>query len=475
MTFSPALPSRSPAPLALGALALATLLSSLGTSSATMALPALSRAFGAPFAHVQWVVLAYLLAVTALVVVAGRVADRVGRRFSFLVGVAGFTAASGLCGASGTLGALIVSRAAQGVGAAIMTALTLALVSEVVPAARTGRAMGLLGTMSAVGTALGPALGGALIAAAGWRAVFLVNVPLGLLTLLLAFRFLPRSAGGQPGRAAPDVLGAAVLAATLAAYALAVTTGTPLGVKVGLLFAAGVGVGVFVRVEARAPAPLVPLALFRSGSLSAGVLMSALVTTVLMATLVVGPFYLSGALALDAARAGLVLSCGPITAALMGLPAGRTVERLGAARASRRGLLGVLGGCVLLALPMNLGVVGYAAPLVLLTAGYALFQVGNNTAVMTGVPAAQRGVTSGVLNLARNLGLMTGAAVMGAVFAWASAGGATAGQVAQGLRVTFGVAAGLALVALGVAVLSGGGAARAAAAEGASAAKRPRR
>src|SRR6202008_1995567 len=117
--------------------------------------------------------------------------DITGRRRLLLAGILLFTVASVLCGVAPTLGLLIAARAAQGLGAAIMMALTMALVGETVPKEKTGRAMGLLGTMSAIGTALGPSLGGVLIAGLGWRAIFLINLPLGLLTFLLAYRYLP--------------------------------------------------------------------------------------------------------------------------------------------------------------------------------------------------------------------------------------------------------------------------------------------
>src|ERR1051325_9042422 len=167
---------------ALAGLSLAMLVSSLGTSSANVALPTLAEAFGASFQQIQWVVLAYLLAITTLIVGVGRLGDIVGRRRLLLAGILLFTAASAMCALAPTLWLLIAARAAQGLGAAIMMALTLAFVGETVPKARSGSAMGLLGTMSAIGTALGPSLGGALIAGLGWRGIFLVNVPLGLLT-----------------------------------------------------------------------------------------------------------------------------------------------------------------------------------------------------------------------------------------------------------------------------------------------------
>src|SRR6185369_16642063 len=176
---------------ALASLSLSMLLSSLGTSIANIGLPTLARAFNASFQEVQWIVLAYLLAITSLIVSVGRLSDITGRRRMLLAGIFLFTVASALSGVAPTLGLLIAARAAQGLGAAIMMALTMAFVGETVPKAKTGSAMGLLGTMSAIGTVLGPSLGGVLITGIGCRAIFLVTVPLGMLAFLLAHRYLP--------------------------------------------------------------------------------------------------------------------------------------------------------------------------------------------------------------------------------------------------------------------------------------------
>jgi EmrB/QacA subfamily drug resistance transporter len=438
------------------------LLSALGTSIANVGLPTLAQAFAASFQQVQWVVLAYLLAITTLIVSVGRLGDIAGRRRLLLAGLFLFTLASVLCGIAPTLWLLIVARAAQGLGAAIMMALTLAFVGETIPKEKTGSAMGLLGTMSAVGTALGPSLGGVLIAGFGWRSMFFINVPLGILALMLAYRYLPADrAVSKSDGARFDSPGTLLLALTLAAYALAMTTGRgSFGLlNAALLLAAVAGAGLFALAEARAASPLIRLAMFRDPVLSAGFAMSALVATVVMATLVVGPFYLSGALALDAARVGLVMSSGPIVAALMGVPAGRLVDRFGAQRMSVAGLVGMAAGSSILPMmPMGFGVPGYIAPLALITAGYALFQTANNTAVMTNLGPEQRGVISGMLSLSRNLGLITGASVMGTVFAFGSTTAnimtARPEAVAAGMRITFAVAAVLVLVALVIASAS---------------------
>ncbi len=447
---------------ALASLSLSMLMPSLDTSIANAGLPTLAQVFTASFQAVQWIVLAYLLAITTLIVSVGRLGDIFGRRRLLLVGISLFTVASLLCGVAPTLWLLIATRAAQGLGAAIMMALTVALVGETVPKTRTGSAMGLLGTMSAIGTTLGPSLGGVLIAGLGWRTIFLVNVPLGILNFLLAHRHLPVDRR-EPNtvRVAFDNLGTLLLAVTLAAYALAMTMGRgsfgPL--NWGLLLAAVLGAGLFVFAEARAASPLIRLTTFRNPTLSASLTMSALVSTVMMATLVVGPFYLSRALGLPTALVGFVLSIGPLVAALTGVPAGRIVDRFGAHRMTLSGLIGMAtGSSILTMVPTRFGVPGYVAPLVVITAGYALFQAANNTAVMTELRPDQRGVISGMLNLSRNLGLITGASVMGAVFALGSATtsimAARPEAIAAGMRITFAVAAGLIVVALVIASVS---------------------
>ncbi|MDR7334385.1 MFS transporter [Roseateles asaccharophilus] len=431
----------APAAGVIATLALATLLPSLAVSSANVALPTLASAHGAGVADVQWVVLAYLLATTTLIVGAGRLGDLIGRRRLLLGGIALFTAASALCTLAPTLPLLIAARALQGVGAAAMMALTMAFIGAALPKASAGTAMGLLGTMSAVGTALGPSVGGILIAAFGWPAIFAVNVPLGLLVLAMAWRYLPADRASQPA-AGFDLPGTFWLALTLAAYALAMTQ------HLGLLAVAALGLLGFVRAEARAAAPLVSLQRLREPVLGMSLVMNALVTTVMMTTLVVGPFHLARGLGLSAATVGGLMSIGPAVSAFSGVPAGRLVDRFGAHRAMVLGLALMVSGSPLLALLPAGSALAYVGPLAILTPGYALFQAANNAAVMGGADPAQRGVVSGLLNLSRNLGLVTGASLMAAVFAAWTGPVAAPADVAVGMRHTFGVAAVLLLVAL---------------------------
>lgn len=376
---------------ALFSLSLSMLLASLGTSIANVGLPSLALAFDASFQAVQWVVLAYLLAITAVIVSAGRLGDRLGRRRLLLAGLLLFALACGLCAMAPSLHWLIAARVLQGLGAAIMMAMTLGMVGDTVSKERTGRVMGLLGTLSAVGTAMGPSVGGVLLSLWSWRALFLLGAPLGLLAAALAYRYLPNEPGAR--------------AATPFWSALA------------------------------------------SPGLRAGLGMSALVSAVMMATFVVGPFYLSRGLGLAPAWMGLVMAVGPCVAAVTGVPAGHLTDRFGSPRMTALGLAIMAVGALSLALAG--GLLAYLGALVLLTSGYSLFQAANNTAVMRDVEGPRRGTVSGLLNLSRNIGLIFGASALGAVFAWATPDviRATPQSVAFGLQTTFAVAVGLILLA----------------------------
>lgn len=442
----------------MASLALAMLSSSLGSSVVNVALPQLAERFHAPFESVQWLVIAYLLTSTAGLVAVGRLGDSWGSRRLLLAGLALFVVASLGCAVAPSLGVLIAARAFQGAGAAVLMTSSVALARGAVDKARVGSAMGLLATMSAVGTALGPSLGGALVALFDWRAVFLANAPLAVLALLLGTRGLrneSRAAAAARGRF--DALGTLVFAATLLAFALASTVGRgsagPWSVVLALVAVAGV-VG-FVAVERRAAEPLIPIAMLRETGIDRALLASCVVSAVMMATLVVGPFYLVQGLSLDTGAAGLVMSTGPLVAAITGWPAGRLVDRVGSRRVAFAGQLAVLfGAAALAAFGGHASSFAYVLPLGVMTSGYALFQAANNTAVMAEVAVARRGVVSGLLGLSRSVGLMTGATVLGSVFALASGAAeirdASAEQVVVAMRVTFAAAALLMAFALAV-------------------------
>lgn len=382
------------------ALALAMLLAALGTSIANIALPALAEAFAAPFAQVQAVVVAYLAALTVSVVVAGRLGDRYGLKPMLMAGLGVFALASLLCALAPSLWLLVVARVLQGIGAAFLMTLSMALMRQSAGEARLGRAMGLLGTVSALGTALGPALGGLLIPLTGWRGLFWAQLPLAVLALVLAWMALPD---------------------------------TP-------------------RRE-RAASP--PLCAVLNRRLAPNLIVNMLVAAVLMATLVVGPFYLGLGLGLKEALVGAVMAIGPAVSIVSGVPSGRLVDAWGSGRVLMLGLGLLAAGAFFLAvLPGVIGVAGYVGAIVVLTPGYQLFQAANNTAGLADVPADRRGTVSGLLNLSRNIGLILGASLLGGVFAFGAGTEdllhAQSAAIAAGMQLTFLLAGGLMIVALGM-------------------------
>lgn len=440
--------------LVLAGLSLAILLSQLGTNIINVALPTLVKDLGVDFGSVQWVVVSYLLVVTSLIVGVGRFGDQLGKKRLYLWGLAIFMAASVLCALSANLPLLIAGRAGQGLGGAILMALSFAFVGDVFPKERTGFAMGVLSTMVSFGIALGPSLGSLALAAFGWQAVFWVNLPFGLLAFLLVSRYLPAAidAPRHPVPAARfDWLGTLLLALTLGAYSLAMTFSgkqgftAPLVLQLGL--AAVVGLVLFLAVQVKARAPLLRLAMFGNALLSTSMVMSVLVYAVMMATLVLGPFYLSRALGLDTRMVGLVMTVGPLAAAIMGVPAGSLADRIGARPAMVIGLaLFTIGAVVMSWVSGDGGVATYIVAILFISVGLAFFQTPNNTAVMADARPDQRGLVSGLLALARNLGLITGASLMGALFASVAGdtAAATPESVTGGMRFAFRVAAAMA-------------------------------
>lgn len=447
-------PNPTVATSTLAVLAGATLLASLGISIATIALPTLARTFPAPLAELQWVVLAYLLAMTVTIVSAGRLGDLCGHRRVLLAGLALFTAASLLCAVSPNIVLLIAARTLQGVGGAILVALPMSIARGAVPEERMGAVMGLLGTMSAAGTALGPSLGGLIMANLGWQVAFGLLAAGGALVLVQALRGLPSTPQGGGAGSRMDWSGTLLLTVALGLFSLA-TTGagltTPWGSGV-LLLPAALVLAVFLRVQMGSPFPLIPLSLVRARSIATGLGMNLLLGTVMMATLVVGPLYLSFALGLDVTATGFVMAVGPVTAALAGAPAGRLADRLGVDHGLILGLAETVLGFVSLALlPRWFGVAGYVGALIVLTPGFQLFLAANNAAVMMAASKAERGVLSGLLGLSRNLGLLTGASAMAALFTALVGTGqiaeAPASSIAGAFTASFLVSAGLTVLA----------------------------
>lgn len=434
---------------ALFGVALCGLLAALGTSIANVALPQIAVGLGASFQATQWVVLGYLLSSTCLVVAAGSLGDAFGRERLLRVGLVVFIAASLVCAMAPQLWVLVVGRLVQGVGAAILLSMSLALVGGLMPKETMGRGLGLYGSMSALGTALGPSIGGWLLEALGWRSVFGWTALVGVISFAVVWKGLPgEKTASSAGAVGFDSIGTMLLGVALATFSLAVMLRADgYGVINLWLLSLSVGSGLLFRMaEGKVARPIVRLSMLRSPCLRRDLMLTSVVAAVMMATLVVGPYYLSRALQLRPGIVGLVMSVGPLVVTVIGVPVGRWIDAIGTRKAARLGLGALGSGAVLLCVLLpEWRIKGYLSGIVLMTLGYGVFQTANNTGMVKQAAALDRGSISGLMNLARNLGLILGTAVMGSVFS-ASIGETRSmpmevGALEAGVQIVFAIAA----------------------------------
>ncbi|GIW07521.1 MAG: MFS transporter [Dehalococcoidia bacterium] len=405
---------------ALAVVLVGTFMGGLDTYVVNLALPTVAGALQTDIGAVQWVVLAYLLGITGLVVTFGRAADIYGTRPVFAAGLLTFTLGSALGGVAPGIGWLVAARGLQGLGAAMMTAAGQAIVVELYPEGERGRAFGWLHVAVSAGFTAGPTVGGYLIDQVGWRSVFFVNVPIGLLAALGAVRFLPQ--GQRQKGQSFDLPGAATLTVGLVAVLLGLSRAPKVGwgsaeFLVALLVA-GVLLGSFVVIERRAAQPIVDLALFRRWPFTAGLLAACLTFVAMASNMFLVPFLLQQLLALPATQAGLVMIAVPLTILWVAPVGGRLVDRLGPRQPATAGLALVTVAIVLLAMVRADTWPAWAAVvLALYGAGAGLFQAPNNSAVLGAAPPERRGVASGTLATMRQLGQVVGVAAAGALWA----------------------------------------------------------
>lgn len=408
------------------AVGLGSLLTAMSASAVNMALPLVGREFHKSVAELQWVVTIYLLGVSATLLSFGRLGDLRGHRPVYLWGFVAFVAGSLLSGFARDTSTLIAFRACQAIGAAMLFANGPAILVGSFPPSERGRSLGLQGTLTYIGLSIGPPLGGWLAGAFGWRWVFFVNVPLGLLGLLPALRWVPKGAPRQ-GEERFDWAGAATFTLGLTALLLALGQGPDWGwgspfVLGGLAIAVLLLVA-FVLIERRRPSPMLDLSLFASPVFSATTLSASLNYICVYAILFLLPFYLLEARALPPGPAGLVLTAQPIVMAVVAPIAGSLSDRIGTRWPAAVGMA-VLGlGLFLLSrLGPDTSLWQVAGALAVAGLGTGTFVSPNNSALMGAAPRHRQGIAGGVLATARNVGMMLGVALATAVYATSLAG-----------------------------------------------------
>ncbi len=387
-----------------------TFMSTLDSSIVNIALPIMQDELHATATQIQWISTVYLLVCCATVLVFGRLGDVLGKARLFQAGVALFTLGSLLCGLSADLTLLIAARAVQGLGAAAATATNMGIVTEVFPASQRGRALGIVATFVSLGLMCGPTIGGVLVAVFPWESIFLINVPIGIVSFLAGLRTLPL--GSAPGEREPfDLRGAVVVVPmVLSLYCSLTFMATGPTPELAALLAAGIALlTLFVVVERRASAPLVQLDALKSAPFALNLVAMLLNFAAVGATEYLLPFFLQDACGLPSAVAGLVLTAIPVGMAVVGPFAGSLSDRIGCTAPCLAGLVIYAAGIAITgALPVTVQVPAIVAGMLVMALGTGLFQAPNNSLVMGSVGREHLGFAGSLISLVRYLGMSAG-------------------------------------------------------------------
>lgn len=440
--------------LALGILALAQFLVVLDASIVNIALPVLGRQLGMDTAALAWVITTYVLAFGGLLLLGGRLADRYGHRRIFLVGAAGFVAASALAGLSFSSEMLLAARALQGVSAALLAPAALALLTHLFPDSKERtKALGVWGAVAGIGSAAGVLLGGVLTATLGWQAVFFVNVPIGVIVLVAIPLLITRDGVRPAGRL--DVAGAVTVTAAFVALVGALSAVEQLGFVHPLplvLLAVSLALGIaFVVVEKRSAEPLMPLSVFRNRNLALGNIVMLLAGAAMVALFFALSVYMQAVLGYDALAAGL--SQLPLAGALV-LVAGTVpalIARLGNRPVLTGSLLVLAVGLVWLALAPSDAVflTQLLGPTMIIGVGLGGAFVATTQLAIEGVDGGEAGLAGGLINTSQQIGGAVGLAVLGTI-----AGLRTSSLEAGGVSPADALTGGFAWLFFGAAALS---------------------
>ena len=396
-------------------------LATIDGSVVNVALPTLQTSLHTSFALVQWVVLAYLLIVSALLLSMGRLGDIFGKKYLYSSGLIIFTLGSLMCGLSSTIWMLILFRAVQALGASIMMALGMAIITENFPPGERGKALGLSGLAVSLGVIVGPTLGGVILQFATWHWIFFINMPVGIIAVALVLHYVPISKGVRGQKF--DFAGAALFFFALTSLLIAITQGQEAGyansLVIALLLVGVILSGVFLWVERHSPYPMIDLHMFRNHIFSMHLISALLVFICGSGITLLLPYYLENAHGFDPSTVGLLMAVFPVAMGAFAPISGALSDRRGTQVISSIGLgVIVLGYLAVSTLAVDTSIIGYILRYLPVGIGAGLFQSPNNSAIMGNVDREHLGVASGLLALTRTIGQTIGVSVLGAL--WAS-------------------------------------------------------
>ncbi len=388
-----------------------TFMSTLDGSIVNIALPVLVKQLHLPIAQVEWVTTGYLMAICSAVLFFGKLGDIAGKIRIFKIGTVIFIVGSLLCGLSASLPLLIASRVIQAIGASMTMANSQGIVTDIFPATERGKALGLIGTFVSLGSIAGPSLGGIIVSALGWEYIFWVNVPIGLIAIVLGWKFLPKDLIRV--KAKIDLPGSLLFAIFIVALFAGLLLGQQLGYGdsriISALAAAAAAFMVFLIVELRRSQPLLQLSLFKNPLFSLSILCGFLVFVANFCFNIIAPFYAQNMLNLSPFYAGFLLMLFPISMVIVAPLSGALSDKIGSEFLTFAGLIVmVIAQFGLARLHDGSAVALVGVWIAMLGIGSGLFQSPNNSLVMSTVPRTQLGSAGSVNSLVRNVGMVVG-------------------------------------------------------------------
>ena len=407
-----------------GAIAIGSFASVVDHGSVNIALPSIATHFDTDLPTVQWIVIGYALTSSALLLPMGRLADLLGRKEVYIAGSALFVLGAVLAGLANHLEVLVLARIVQGVGAAMSQGTGMAIIASMFPAGERGKALGLIMTVVGTGAVAGPAVGGLLVDALGWRSVFFFNVPLGALGVLASLVVLAgrssQPASPETQRRSFDWWGAALSTGALVLFLLAITNLPNFGLNsppiLGGLLGFAVLLGAFIWWELRCATPLLDMRLFQSKTFSFGAMAALLIFLGSSAVFFLMPFYLQRVLAYSPGKAGLVVVPGALCMAVLGPLSGHLSDRYGWRRFTVGGLALSATGLFMLARLTEGSSLALVIPaLIMSSSGMGVFYSPNTSSILSAVEQERYGVVSAFLNLVRNGANVTSIAMAAAI------------------------------------------------------------
>ncbi len=391
-----------------------TFMSTLDSSIVNVALPVMSKSLDVTTARIQLVVTSYLIVISATILVFGRLGDLFGKTRVFKFGLALFTLGSLFCGITSSLPVLVLARVIQAIGAAGTMANSQGIITEVFPANERGKALGITGTFVALGALVGPPLGGFIVDATSWECIFLINIPIGIITLIYAFKVLPKEKKIAKGKL--DGLGALLFMFTIVPLFVALGQGEDVGfnnplILLGFLIAI-ISFIAFIMVEKRREHPLLQLQIFENKLFSLSIFCGFLSFVAIFCSIIIQPFYLQDVLKFSPATTGLILMIYPLILSIVAPISGHLSDKIGSEILTFIGLLLTSVALLLMStLNENSHIITMVIFIAAMSIGNGLFQSPNNSLVMSTVPKDKLGIAGSVNALVRNLGMVCGIAL----------------------------------------------------------------